>query len=113
MLIVIHWYFGALMVIVINYSVALIAKGLTKSFYIWFQDPVGISTRQMAKFRALVENSDGKKMVNNFRPVQNLNGRQILDVETSTKRFSSGAVQISSIILPVAISTLLLALLRN
>jgi len=78
-----------------------------------FKDPVGISTRQMAKFRALVENSDGKKMVNNFRPVQNLNGRQILDVETSTKRFSSGAVQISSIILPVAISTLLLALLRN
>ena len=53
---------------------------------------MGISARQLEKFRQLSEdtNSSGKKIVNNFRPVMPLNGRIVSDVETidvSTDRF--------------------------
>ena len=55
-----------------------------------FQTPVGISARQLEKFRQLSKENSGKKIVNNFRPVMPLNGRIVSDVETidvSTDRF--------------------------
>lgn len=76
-----------------------------------FKDPIGISTQQMARFRQLQENEAGKAMVDNFRPVQNLNSRQVLDVETSTKKFSSSAtlpfVTLTSLILSFSLARLL------
>ena len=41
-----------------------------------FHEPLTISERQMSFFRSLLFGS-GKPMVNNFRPVQKLNGRKI------------------------------------
>ena len=42
------------------------------------QAPIPISTRQMAKFRQV--SAAMPASANNYRPVQPLNGRQILDV---------------------------------
>lgn len=61
-----------------------------------FKDYVGISSRQMSKFRSLLEGVAGsqKRMVDNFRPVQPLNSRTIYDVDTSNKLFHSAASSI-------------------
>merc|ERR1712212_770412 len=53
-----------------------------------FKDTIGISEKQLQKFREL-EDTEGGKLTLNFRPTQPVNNRQILDVSTSTKRFSS------------------------
>ena len=55
-----------------------------------FQTPVGVSNSQLAKFRLLSEKTkddDLKKLVDNFRPGQKMNSREVLDVDTSTKIF--------------------------
>ena len=36
----------------------------------------------------------GKKMKDNFRDLQALNGRKVLDVDTSVKKYNSGASSI-------------------
>lgn len=52
-----------------------------------FKDTIGISARQLKKFRT-IQDSQGKLILQNFRPTQEINNREILDVETSTKIFS-------------------------
>ena len=48
-----------------------------------FQEPIGISEAQMAKFRENVKmNESGKKLVDNYRVVQPLNGRKVQFVST-------------------------------
>ena len=39
--------------------------------------------------------SKGKKIQDNFRDPQPLNGRQVFDVDTSVKKFTSGASSIT------------------
>jgi len=61
-----------------------------------FTRPLPISESQMDIFRALFNNADGEptdRMVNNFRPVQGLNGRI---VTMSTKPVNSAPLLISS-----------------
>jgi len=58
-----------------------------------FKQPVGISQSQLDAFRLLTRKTDdgGTEPVgNNFRPTQDLNGRTILDVDTSRKFFAEG-----------------------
>jgi len=62
---------------------------------IWtvFKDPVGISRSQLGEFHKLFEEASKdttKKLKNNFRPEQDLNSREIFDVDTSIKNFSNG-----------------------
>ena len=66
---------------------------------IWtiFKDPVGISKSQLREFHKLFQESffkfkkdTTKKLKNNFRPEQDLNSREVFDVDTSIKHFSSG-----------------------
>ena len=55
-----------------------------------FQTPVGVSNSQLAKFRLLsqkTKDDDLKRLVDNFRPGQKMNSREVLDVDTSTKIF--------------------------
>jgi len=48
-----------------------------------FKEPIGISEAQMAKFRENVKmNESGKKLVDNYRVVQPLNGRKVQFVST-------------------------------
>jgi len=44
--------------------------------WILFKEPILISARQMEAFRALKDNAD-KPMVDNYRPPQPLNGREV------------------------------------
>lgn len=76
-----------------------------------FKDPIGISKRQMDKFRQLQENETGKKMVDNFRPVQPLFTRQVLDVETSSKKFKSSATTLSLVTLTSVLLSSALAMI--
>jgi len=58
-----------------------------------FKDPVGISKSQLGEFHKLFEESSKdttKKLKNNFRPEQDLNSREVFDVDTSIKKFSNG-----------------------
>ena len=52
----------------------------------------------MRTIRGIFEGTEaeGKKMVDNFRDPQPLNGRKVLDIDTSTKKFSSSASIITS-----------------
>ena len=59
------------------------------------QDPVGISKSQLGEFHKLFEESSKdttKKLKNNFRPEQDLNSREVFDVDTSIKKFSNGSL---------------------
>lgn len=58
-----------------------------------FQTKVGISHKQLERFRILYEEEKGSEfhLQDNFRPVQNLQGRKIYDVETSEKHFRGSA----------------------
>jgi len=49
-----------------------------------FKEPIGISASQMAKFRqnVKIDNDSGKKLVDNYRKVQPLNGREVRSVAT-------------------------------
>lgn len=47
-----------------------------------FSNPIGISSTQMAKFRELLDD-EGHKLVDNYRPVQPLNGRQVSSGRTT------------------------------
>jgi len=57
-----------------------------------FKDTIGISAKQLQKFREL-KDAHGEKILLNYRPTQFINHRQILDVSTSTKRFSSDSTE--------------------
>jgi len=63
-----------------------------------FKQPIGISERQMEVIRGIFEGSksEGKRIQNNFRDPQPLNGRKVFDVDTSVKKFTSGGSSILS-----------------
>jgi len=81
-------------------SLATLLPSDTKNFYrymgslttpgcnqivVWtvFKEPIGISASQMAKFRQNVKiDESGKKLVDNYRKVQPLNGRVVKSVST-------------------------------
>lgn len=71
-----------------RYEGSLTTPGCNEAV-IWtlFKDTIGISARQLQKFRT-IQDSHGMAISNNFRPVQATNERSILDVETSTKMFN-------------------------
>merc|ERR1711953_512240 len=62
-----------------------------------FKQPIGISENQMKVIRGIYEGSknEGKRILDNFRDPQPLNGRQVFDVDTSVKKFTSGASSIT------------------
>jgi len=62
-----------------------------------FKQPIGISENQMRVIRNIYEGSksEGKRIHDNFRDPQPLNGRQVFDVDTSVKKFTSGASSIN------------------
>jgi len=78
-----------------------------------FKTPVGISSRQLEKFRELYTGKKGsnKNMVDNFRPVQNLNDRIILDIDTSQKKFSSATAGASTYSTFTMVSVFIISLL--
>ena len=63
------------------------SKKMNKSI-LFFQDTIGISENQLKKFRQLMD-TQGEKILLNYRVTQPVNQRQILDVSTSTKKFAS------------------------
>ncbi|XP_012706566.2 carbonic anhydrase 4a isoform X1 [Fundulus heteroclitus] len=71
-----------------RYQGSLTTPGCTESV-VWtvFENPIPLSMEQLKAF-SKVQFHDGKQMVNNFRPVQPLNGRQVYR--------SGGAVPLAS-----------------
>jgi carbonic anhydrase len=51
--------------------------------WIVFQTPISISSRQIAKYR-MAHDSSGARLVNNFRPIQDLNDRTVYNVRSNT-----------------------------
>lgn len=105
-----------------RYSGSLTTPGCFESV-IWtvFKEPVGISESQLEAFRGLMENKNGTAIDNetedefiseNFRPVQDLNGRK---VTTSTKpedKDTSGATYHIARLVTAIVPIVLLALIR-
>jgi hypothetical protein len=62
-----------------------------------FQDTISISVGQLNKFRSLYVNTEGTGVTlsNNMRPTKPLNGRDLVEVDTSTKFFGSTACIVS------------------
>jgi carbonic anhydrase len=93
-----------------RYSGSLTTPGCNE-VVIWsvFKSQVPISGRQMLRFRKLLkgEEESAIRLVDNFRPVQPLNGRLVRDVETSQKIFGSSATSI----LPMTILTMICLIL--
>ncbi|KAI4904094.1 hypothetical protein NFI96_018767 [Prochilodus magdalenae] len=54
---------------------------LESATWIVLRDPISVSSAQMAKFRSMLSSSEGdtplRRMVDNFRPAQPLNGRKV------------------------------------
>ena len=69
-------------------SVKLIINFSTK-----LQEPLGISERQLEKFRALEENDQHEKLVNNMRPPQPLNGRKVYEIQIPKPHPTQRSVQ--------------------
>merc|ERR1719510_84163 len=81
-----------------------------------FKDTVGISKSQLEAFRKVLQD-DSTALVDNFRNVQPLHGRQVLDVDTSTKLFklptqSSATLKSASFVAAIVLSLSLVFVLN-